>query len=142
MKKKFKTNLFGVDIDSSSQSALRVETIGQAAIDKQWGENKIKLHVTDFDENHIRLTIGRTITNPSVSGTNDPGEMLQIDMAILFPQFRCIPDFGGAINIVRETQELLNRDIKQMQREIKGGSEISTFTVTTYPDKIEVLLSK
>jgi len=139
--KKFKTNLFGVDIDSSSQSALRAETLGQMAINNMCSQNRIKLHVIDLDDNHIKLTLDRTLSDSSITMTTDPGEMLQIDMAVLFPQFQCCPDFGGTINVVRDTQDLLENDIKHMQKCIKG-CKISKFEVATYPDRVEVLLSK
>lgn len=140
--KAFKTKLFGVDIDSSKQSAQRVQMLGQAALDKRWGANSIILQVDDLDDNHIKMTIKREFTKPQKpSALQNPEDIYQEDVVILFTDFAPIPDWGGYLNIICTTDNLLDYEIKAMQKRIKG-SKITTFEVKESESQFEVLLAK
>lgn len=141
MKNKLKIRLFGVTFDSNQHGKLRVQELGQKAINTRIGNGRVILNVLDFDDQHLKLEINRTLKDPNEISGMRPREIAQIDSSLLFPEIQTIPDFGGYIHVHRDTQELLENGIKQLQKKSKG-SVLSVFQVQTTANKLEVLLSK
>jgi len=138
---KFKTNLFGIEVDSSTMSAADVEDKGQQSLDSIYGVNKLLLHVDEFDNQHIKVNVERSYANPKVYADTEPGEILQVDLDILFPHLAGFPSWGKRYTIKRDIQNLIQYDLKDFQI-LNKGSRINTFESIATPQRLTVVLSK
>ena len=137
---KLKIKLFGELFDSSSLSALGVQTIGQRRFDKEM-PGCFQVQVSEFDDTHIKLRVNRSLPNPNeLKALYKPGMFLQIDKWILFPDLSFISDWGGYFIVTSDCQNVLD-EINE-ERKSYRGSKLATLSVQSTPDYIDVYMSK
>lgn len=137
---KLKIKLFGELFDSSSLSALGVQTIGQRRFDKEM-PGCFQVQVSEFDDTHIKMRVNRSLPCPKdLEALYKPGMFLQIDKWILFPDLSFISDWGGYFIVTSDCQNVLD-EINE-ERKSYRGSKLATLSVQSTPDYIDVYMSK
>lgn len=137
---KFRIKLFNEVFDSSSLSALGVQTLGQLRLNTD-APDCFKLEVSEFDEKHIKFRLKRNLKTPQeLTALDKPNKVLQHDQLVIFPDLPTFPSFGGYFNVTTTTDNLvfLINDSRKAYR----GSELSGMSIQTTPDYLDVAITK
>ena len=138
--KKFRIKLFGEVFDSSSLSALGVQTIGQLRLSTA-APGCFILEVSEFDEKHIKFRLHRNLKKPQdLKVLDKPNEVLQHDQLAIFPELPTFPSFGGYCIVTTTTDNLV--DQINDSRKAYRGSELSGMSIQTTPDYLDVAITK
>ena len=137
---KFRIKLFGEVFDSSSLSALGVQTLGQRRLSAD-APGCFILEVSEFDEKHIKFRLYRNLKTPQdLTALDKPNKVSQHDQLALFPDLPTFPSFGGYINVTTTTDNLV--DLINDSRKAYGGSELSDMSIQSTPDYLDVAIIK
>lgn len=137
---KFRIKLFGEVFDSSSLSALGVQTLGQRRLSTD-APGCFILEVSEFDERHIKFRLFRNLKTPQdLTALDKPNKVSQHDQLALFPDLPTFPSFDGYINVTTTTDNLVNL-INDSRKEYRG-SELSGMSIQTTPDYLDVAITK
>lgn len=137
---KFRIKLFGEVFDSSSLSALGVQTLGQRRLSTD-APGCFILEVSEFDEKHIKFRLYRNLKTPQdLTALDKPNKVSQHDQLALFPDLPTFPSFGGYINVTTTTDNLV--DLINDSRKAYRGSELSGMSIQTTPDYLDVAIIK
>ena len=137
---KFRIRLFGEVFDSSSLSALGVQTLGQRRLSID-APGCFILEVSEFDEKHIKFRLYRNLKKPQdLTALDKPDKVLQNDQLALFPELPTCPSFGGYINVTTTTEVMVN--LINGSRKGYGGSELSDMSIQSTPDYLNVAIIK
>ena len=137
---KLRIKLFNEVFDSSSLSALGVQTLGQLKLNTD-APGCFRLEVSEFDEKHIKFRLFRNLKTPQdLTALDKPNKVLQHDQLALFPELPTCPSFGGYFNVTTTTDNrvfLINDSRKEYR-----GSELSGMSIQSTPDYLDVEITK
>lgn len=137
---KLRIKLFNEVFDSSSLSALGVQTLGQLKLNTD-APGCFRLEVSEFDEKHIKFRLFRNLKTPQdLTALDKPNKVLQHDQLALFPELPTCPSFGGYFNVTTTTDNLVFL-INDSRKEYRG-SELSGMSIQSTPDYLDVEITK
>ena len=137
---KLRIKLFNEVFDSSSLSALGVQTLGQLKLNTD-APGCFRLEVSEFDEKHIKFRLFRNLKAPQdLTALDKPNKVLQHDQLALFPELPTCPSFGGYFNVTTTTDNLVFL-INDSRKEYRG-SELSGMSIQSTPDYLDVEITK
>lgn len=137
---KLRIKLFNEVFDSSSLSALGVQTLGQRRLSSD-APGCFRLEVSEFDEKHIKFRLFRNLKTPQdLTALDKPDKVLQHDQLALFPDLPTCPSFGGYFNVTTTTDNLVFL-INNSRKEYRG-SELSGMSIQSTPDYLDVEITK
>ena len=138
--KKFKINILGTELDSSTMGKGKAEILIQDWLNSKGLNGRVNVTVNSFDNNELKLSLQRSVVRKE-SVVLESGEYLFEDHMLLFPHIY-VPCAGllAFYNSCCDCQNTLDEINRQCR--ITKCSKLKTLDIQTYPDHIDVTIMK